>query len=233
MHAATGLGKSPSPRIYALLGVIGALMAIGLGPAVSGASAEEAVAFPGGPLNVSIGPLGQCESSYAGVGGNYFPGAGTLGDCGFFLAFPHVGVGKAGAGQPKALEGTTWGFSGSAGPRIPSDGEGGQEYTSVEPQSLVEGSGTEGSPFTQTTVFGVREAEGAKTEYARITETTTYVSNTPQFTSTYKVKNLLTKGHKIYFRAIYAGDLFVSGDDYGYSSPFGGELTVRERDLNV
>jgi hypothetical protein len=193
-----------------------ALLAIGFGPTVAGASAEEteAVTFPGSPLSVSIGPLGQCESNYAEVGNNYYPGFGPLGDCGFFLAFPKVGPGKAGAGQPEVLEGTTWGFHGAAGPQIPGDGEGGEEYTPVS-QSPVGGSGTETSPYTQTTVFLVKEAEGTHTEFAQITETTTYVSGSPQFTSTYDVKSLLPKGHKIYFRAIYAGDLYVSGDDFG------------------
>lgn len=216
MHVGDGgLDKGLARRIYALLGAMAALLAIGFGPTVAGASAEEteAVTFPGGPLTVSIGPLGQCESSYAEVGNNYYPPGSTLGDCGFFLAFP-----KAGTGQPKALEGTTWGFPGAAGPHIPGDGEGGEEYVPIEPQSPVTGSGTEASPYTQTTVFGVREKEeGGKspTEYARITETTTYVNGAPQFTSTYNVKNTLAKGKKIYFRAIYAGDLFVSGDDFG------------------
>jgi hypothetical protein len=199
-----------------VLGATVALLAIGFGPTVAGASAEEpdAVTFPGGPLSVSVGPLGQCESSYAEVGNNYYPGFGSLGDCGFFLAFPKIGAGKAGAGQPTALEGTTWGFSGAAGPHVPGDGEGGEEYTPVS-QSGVTGSGTEASPYTQTTVFLVEEAEGSHTQYAQVTDTTTYVSGAPQFTSTYDVKSLLTKGHKIYFRAIYAGDLYVSGDDFG------------------
>ncbi len=46
-----------------------------------------------------------------------------------------------------------------------------------------------------------------------ITETTTYVNGAPQFTSTYNVKN--TSPSTIYFRAIYAGDLYVNGNDLG------------------
>ncbi len=212
MHVGDGgLDKGLARRIYALLGAMAALLAIGFGPTVAGASAEEteAVTFPGGPLTVSVGPLGQCESSYAEVGNNYYPPGSALGDCGFFLAFPQIGSGKAGAGQPKDLEGKTFGFSGAAGPHLES------QYEPIS-QSAVSGLGTEASPFTQTTIFSVKEEESGKsTEYAQITETTTYVNGAPQFISTYDVKNVLAKGHKIYFRAIYAGDLYVSGDDFG------------------
>jgi hypothetical protein len=190
-----------------------ALAVLGLGAFAATASAEEAITFPGSPLTVSIGPLGQCESSYAEVGNNFYPPESTLGDCGFFLAFPKASAGKA-AGQPAALEGTTWGFEGAAGPHLPFDGEGGEEYKAVE-RTPITGSGTTTSPYTQITVFSVKEAEGAEKAYALITETTTYVNGEPQFTSTYVVKSLLAKGHKIYFRAIYAGDLYTSGDDFG------------------
>jgi hypothetical protein len=221
----SGLGQSLSWRVGALFGVLVALLAVGLGPLAVAASAEEeseeeletpaAVTFPGGPLTVSIGPLGQCESSYAGVGNNYYPGFGTLGDCGLFLAFPTVSADKAATGQPAALEGTTWGFEGAAGPRIPNDGEGGEEYTAVGSQSPITGAGTSASPYLETTVFAVKQKEPPEMEFARITETTEYVNGEAQFTSTYDVKNMLTKGHKIYFRAIYAGDLYVSGEDFG------------------
>jgi len=51
------------------------------------------------------------------------------------------------------------------------------------------------------------------TKDALVTETTTYVNGEPQFTSTYDVKN--TSSSTIYFRAIYAGDLYVNGNDHG------------------
>jgi hypothetical protein len=203
-----GLGKGLSRRIYALLGALAALLAIGFGPTAAGASAEEtAVTFPGSPLTVSIGPLGQCQSNYPNHGNNFYPEGNPLGDCGFFLAFP-----TAGSGQPAPLQKTTWGFNGNAGPRLPLDGEGGMEYVPVS-QSAVSGSGTTASPYTQTTVFKV--STGGK-DYALITETTTYVSGEPQFISSFVVKNITEKpATKIYFRAIYAGDLFVNGNDFG------------------
>jgi hypothetical protein len=170
------------------------------------ATADEAVTFPGGPLTVYVGERGQCQSSYliAGqVAGNYFPGGepfefSPVGDCGFFLAFPEGGV-----GQPTALQGQTYGFEGHAGPR------GLAEYTPVS-QSAVTGLGTTGNPYTQVTRFAV-EAEGET--FALVTETTTYVSGAPQFTSSYDVQN--TSASNLYFRAMYAGDLYVNGDDYG------------------
>lgn len=214
MHVGDGrLDMGLSRRIYTLLGATAALLAISFGPTVVGANAEEtAVSFPGSPLNVSIGPLGQCQSNYPGHGNNFFPEGSTLGDCGFFLAFP-----TAGSGQPKELQKTTWGFSGIAGPHLPLDGEGGNEYVPVS-QSVVSGSGTAASPYMQTTVFEVNTSERHEKHesgYALITETTTYVNGEPQFISTFNVKNVTSPAAKIYFRAIYAGDLFVNGNDFG------------------
>jgi hypothetical protein len=174
--------------------------------AISAASAnadETPVTFTGTPLTVSVGPLGQCQSSYPNHGTNFYPPAAIspIGDCGFFLAFP-----TAGTGQPPALQAQTFGFNGSAGPH---------GLTSYEPvsQSEVKGEGTVASPFTQITVFKV--VDSAKKEDAVITETTTYVNGEPQFISTYTVKNVTNPATKIYFRAIYAGDLYVDGDDAG------------------
>jgi hypothetical protein len=59
-------------------------------------------------------------------------------------------------------------------------------------------------------------------EDAVITETTTYVNGQPQFASTYNVKNVTKPETKIYFRAIYAGDLYVNGNDYGTGVFLGG-----------
>jgi len=157
------------------------------------------VSFPGSPLTVSVGQLGQCQSSYEGSGDNYYPPEGNIGDCGFFLAFP-----ASGAGQPAALQDTTWGFEGTAGPN------GLDLYTPVS-QSPVTGSGTASDPYTEVTVFKLLDYEG--NEDALITETTTYVNGATQFTSTYYVKN--TTAGPIYFRAIYAGDLYVGGNDFG------------------
>ncbi len=197
--------RTASPPLKTLRG-LAATTLVALGLVFAGAaSAGAEVTFPGGPLTVSIGPLGQCQSSYASRGNNFFPPFGNLGDCGFFLAFP-----KAGVGQPVALGGKTFGFPGTAGPHLPGDSEGGEEYTAVS-QTPVTGAGTTVSPYTQTTVFKVMS--GATT-YAVVTETTTYVNGEPQFVSTFNVKNE-TATEKIYFRAIYAGDMYLLGNDFG------------------
>jgi hypothetical protein len=179
---------------------------VGLGAAVMNAGAQSdttAVTIPGNPLTVYVGPRGECQSSYlvnGEVAGNYFFGGNQVGDCGFFLAFP-----KAVSGQPVPLQGKTFGFNGAAGPGGITD------YEKVE-QSAVSGAGTAASPYAQTTVFKVT-AEGK--DYALVTETTRYVNGEPQFTSTYTVKNVSEPGTTIYFRAIYAGDLYVNGNDVG------------------
>jgi hypothetical protein len=197
-----------------LRGLMAVVLAVGgLCAFAAGADAEEvATTFPSTPLTVSVGPLGQCQSGYSSYesgGGNFFSPSVALGDCGFFLAFP-----KAGVGQPAELQSTTWGFPGSAGPGL-GFAEGSKEYLPVS-QSPVSGAGTTASPYTQTTVFEVSTAERREKHeagFALITETTTYVNGEPQFTSTYNVKNLTKSA--LYFRAIYAGDLYVTGSDYG------------------
>jgi hypothetical protein len=194
------------PRRAAALALLSALILACTTAASAGAVTPTAVVFPGGPLTVAVGSQGQCESSYPSSGGNYFPGSVELGDCGFFLAFPTVG-----AGQPTALQGKTVGFAGFAGPHLE------EEYVPVS-QSPVGGAGTEASPYTQTTVFKVHDSE--EHEYAIVTETTTYVNGQPQFVSTYVVKNV--SAGKLYFRAIYAGDLYVNGDDFGTGVFLGG-----------
>jgi hypothetical protein len=183
------------------------LATFGFGITAATASAETVVTFPGSPLTVDVGGLGQCQSSYlvhGEVAGNFFLGANPLGDCGFFLAFP-----TARTGQPAGLKGRTYGFTGLAGPGIPGDPEEGFEYTPVG-QSAVTGAGTEASPYTQTTTF---EVVSGVVHYLLVTETTTYINGQPQFTSTYVVKNLTSE--TIFFRAMYAGDLYVNGNDLG------------------
>ena len=211
MHRASTApsSKRPPRPLRMLIGILATVAAVCCVPAVAVAEGETGyVTFPGTPMKVSIGALGQCESSYPLSGGNYFPGAGTLGDCGFFLAFP-----KTGAGQPKALQAQTFGFAGFAGPHLPN------EYVPVS-QSPVSGSGTEAAPYTQTTVFKVVDSE--EHEDALITETTTYVNGQPEFTSSFDVKNVTNPATKIYFRAMYAGDLYVNGNDYGTGVFLGG-----------
>jgi len=214
------------PRAFAAL----VLATVGLCAFAASASADGTVTLSGGPLIVSVGSLGECQSSYANVGVNFYPPSGTLGDCGFFLAFP------AKSSNPKALlgegeEGTVYGFSGAAGPHITSAPTGGREYTAIE-QGAVTGSGTEADPYTEVTKFKVSEEE-TKTDFAVVTVTTQYVNGQPQFTATYDVQNItgmaVSGGLKpakpaatIRFHAIVAGDLFVANDDHGTGVFLGG-----------
>jgi hypothetical protein len=200
---------SPKRLVAVLLAAIGLLCA-----AATSASAGT-VTLPGGPLTVSVGSLGQCQSSYPNVGTNYFPPSGTEGDCGFFLAFPSGTVGQA-----TKLKGDVYGFRGAAGPGL----GGGAEYTE-DGQGPITGTGTTADPYAEETKFKV---ESEEKEFAVITDRTTYVSGAPQFTSTYTVENVTGKGgsteasSELFFHAIVAGDLFVSNDDQGTGVFLGG-----------
>lgn len=198
-----------------------AFAVVGLGATAAIASADGSVTLPGSPLIVSVGSLGECQSSYPNVGTNFFPPASTVGDCGFFLAFP-----SSGSEQPATLKEKVYGFSGAAGPGIPGDGEGGAEYTFIE-QGAVTGSGTSSDPYSEITKYKITDA-GEKKDYALITDTTKYVNGDPQFTSTYTVENITGKAPEdapaapLYFHAIVAGDLFVANDDHGTGVFLGG-----------
>jgi hypothetical protein len=200
--------------IGSLLGALAVLAGLAVLPTSAGAASDTtAVTFPGTPLTVYIAPRGQCQSSYIVDGvkaGNYFPGDSVVGDCGFFLAFPTEVSGKKNLVQ---LRGQTFGFNGNAGPSMAEE----EDVYIPEAQSPVTGAGTEASPYAQTTTFRAQR-EGVIA--AKITELTTYVNGAPQFTSTYTVKN--ESGSTEYFRAMYAGDLFVNGNDHGVGVFSGG-----------
>src|SRR5674476_164353 len=166
----------------------GILALTGLAGAAASASADGTVTLPGSPLVVSVGSLGECQSSYPNIGVNYFPPGGTLGDCGFFLSFPPA------IGNPAALEnggsGTVFGFEGSAGPHI-TGATGGVLYTALA-QGPSTGSRTSADLYSEVTTF---KATIASLDYALITVTTTYVNGAASFTSTYDVQNVT--GQKI------------------------------------
>ena len=182
-----------------------------LGAGAANASADGSVTLPGAPLEVSVGSLGECQSSYPNVGNNFYPPGAPPGDCGFFLAFP-----SAGAGQPTDVQEKVFGFEGAAGPHI-AGSEGGILFTAIEQQPAT-GSGTTADPYTEVTKY---KATVESKDYALITDTTTYVNGDPQFTSTYTVQNV-TVSEKLYFHAIVAGDLFVANDDHGTGVFLGG-----------
>lgn len=206
--------RGPRSALAACIAAIGLLSA---GAAI--ASADGTVTLPGSPLIVSVGSLGECQSSYPNVGGaNFYPPSDTLGDCGFFLAFPPA------LGNPTPLEqsgktGTVFGFEGAAGPHVDS-AEGGVLYTAIA-QGAPTGSGTAADPYKEITTFKAT-IEGK--DYALITVTTTYVNGAADFTSSYDVQNvtgqtisgLTTPGAAtLHFHAIVAGDLYVANSDLG------------------
>ncbi len=191
-----GVGPSVPGRMLGRLRAATGLALLGLALAATPAGAEEAaITLPGSPLTVSIGPLGQCQSSYSGHGNNY-GGSATIGECGFFLAFPSVA-----RDSPTTSKGTT--FGGVAG-------HPGLSLYQEDVRSLIVGSGTAADPYL--TDHELRSSwTPSKIEDAVVIETTTYVNGASQFTSTYSVKNV--SGGNLYFRAIYAGHLLAAGTD--------------------
>ncbi len=225
MHVrGSGLRGSLSRRIYALLGSTAALLAIGFGPTVAGASADGSVTLPGSPLIVSVGSLGECQSSYPNVGVNFYPPSGTVGDCGFFLSFP----GTAPTPRPEQLEeGTVFGFQGAAGPHVPQDGEGGMEYTAIA-QGAPTGTGTAADPYTEVTTFKVRgrRRKGLRAGHGhddlRQRPGAVHLDlRRPEHHRNRAAKRRLG-GCPLYFHAIVAGDLFVANDDHGTGVFLGG-----------
>jgi hypothetical protein len=205
-----------------------ALAALGLSAFAANAVADGTVTLGGGPLIVSVGSLGECQSSYANVGVNFYPPGGTLGDCGFFLAFPSKSANPTALlGESEA--GTVYGFAGAAGPHITGAPTGGREYTAIE-QGPATGSGTEADPYAEVTKFKVSNEEE---DFAVVTVTTKYISGQAQFTSTYDVQNItgmspsgglkpFNKAEALSFHALVAGDLFVANDDHGTGVFLGG-----------
>jgi hypothetical protein len=192
---------SPIARGTALAASLLFTMAIWAGTAA-------AVTLPGGPLSVSVATLGQCQSSYPGVAGNFYPGSAAVGDCGFFIGFPE-------AGNPAFLQKKVFGFQGVRGPGLT------WQYTAVH-QGVVSGAGTPSDPYQLVTSFKISDpAQAGKNDYALIEDTTRYVSGEPQFSSTFDVENVTGEpvaglstapATPLKFHAIYAGDLLSGGD---------------------
>ncbi len=178
----------------------------------AGAGAAAPVTLPGAPLSVAVGPLGQCQSSYVGLGNNFYPAEGALGDCGFFLGFPE-------RGNPAFLQKQVFGFHGVQGPDLSA------QYTPLS-QGLPTGTGTPSDPYEQLTTFKLGDTASAKEgDYVLVEETTSYVDGQAQFRSTFDVENVTGRAPtpglspapaaSLRFQAIYAGDLLTGGSDFG------------------
>jgi hypothetical protein len=164
------------------------------------------VPMGGSPLNVIVGDQGQLQAfrqdrtDATQPPGIFYQPRTELGDAGFFLAFPTT----AAPANPAALEETVWGFGGSAGPGL-SD-----TYTNTS-QGGVTGSGTAADPLTQVSVYVVRSA--TPSDFARVTQTTTYVNGSQEFRVHWDVTNL--QPTPLRFKALAAADFFFEGDDAG------------------
>ena len=156
------------------------------------AIADNATPLGGSPLNVYVGERGQLQAvrtdSSSGI---FFRPSSTVGDAGFFLAFP-----SGFAGEPAP---TVWGFEGFAGPH------GLEEFTPVS-QSPVSGSGSAADPLKQVTHLHA-------TRSLTVTQTTTYVNGSQEFRVHWEVNN--NSGAAINFKALAAADFYFQGDDAG------------------
>jgi hypothetical protein len=224
-----GLFEARGSRLRSTRSVVAALLLTAvalLATGVASAGADGTKTLPGSPLIVSVGSLGECQSSYANVtGANFYPPTETLGDCGFFLAFP-AGVGNPAALEQSAKTGSVFGFTGSAGPFI-TTATGGVLYTAIG-QGEPTGSGSTGDPYKEITTF---KATVENKDYALITVTTTYVNGAADFTTSYDVQNVtgqtisgLTTAPSatLHFHALEAGDLYVANSDAGTGVFLGG-----------
>jgi hypothetical protein len=167
-----------------LVAAITAALTLG---ALAAASAPAATtALGGNPLSVYVGDLGQLQAFRAGeTTGLYYYPLSQEGDAGLFLAL-----------RPS---GPVYGFDGSAGPHGLTD------YTLVS-QSAVTGSGSAASPLTLVTKYDAGTSLG-------VTQTTTYVNGTQQFTVRWDVHN--GSGSAVRFKALAAADFFFEGSDKG------------------
>src|SRR5690242_12355102 len=98
-----GAGSPPARRfLVALLAACAVLAATAV------AATADPTAINGNPLTVYVGPEGQMQAFLTGsTSGIYFAPDDTLGDAGFFLAFPSA------LSNPANEGGNVFGFSGS------------------------------------------------------------------------------------------------------------------------
>jgi hypothetical protein len=197
--------------------------------AFAGSALALPVTLGGNPLTVNVDQLGQCQTSYSLSGGNFFPGDSSTGDCGFFIATPSSPTSgshpqpedlRGEETNPGSFTGRVFGFNGFAGPH------GITNYTPIS-NGPATGSGSSADPFKLVTVYNVNDStvHSGETYNAvlQITQTSTYVTGNPYFTANYTVKNVTNTlpnsdpdhNSTIYYRAIYAGDLYVNGNDHG------------------
>ena len=173
-------------------GISVALVTTALFFAIAAAAVADGVTSLGGsPLNVYVGERGQLQAvrtdSSSGI---FFPSSSTVGDAGFFLAFP-----SGFEGEPSP---TVWGFEGFAGPH------GLEEFSPVS-QSPVSGSGSAADPLKQETLY--------TNPVANLAQTTTYVNGSQEFRVHWEVKN--KSGAALNFKALAAADFYFQGDDAG------------------
>jgi hypothetical protein len=158
------------------------------------APAQAVTGIQGSPLSVYVSDRGQLQAVRNGDnGGIFYRDSSSVGDAGFFLAFPAM------TGQNGTLSGDVYGFTGSAGPY------GLALYTPVS-QGPVTGSGTAAAPYAQETTYRVSTV-------ATVKQTTTYLNGAQDFRVRWDVTN--DSGQPLPFKALAGADFYFEGSDYG------------------
>ncbi len=153
------------------------------------------ITINGAPLNIYSSESGNLQARFDGVDDNvFYPPWSYQGDAGFFLGFPSG-----------TLADTVY------GPTIVTNSSF-LSFTQVS-QDAVTGAGTVISPYTQQTVYLVKD--GSENEYAEITQIISYVNGESRFKMSYAVKNITNPPVALRFRAIAAADLYLEGSDFG------------------
>ena len=167
--------------------------------------------FGGSPLAVTVGSQGQLQAKRDGDSDNiFFAPRQSLGDAGFFLAFPPTAQAPA---QPAPLSGKVFGFNSRADPFLE------DEYWPVT-QSPTTGDGSAGQPIDPGHVLQRPRRHGWR-QRQRTTRTSRR-SRRPRptelgaqtFTVAWSVKNVTAA--PLRFKAISAAaDFFFEGSDRG------------------
>jgi hypothetical protein len=174
-------------------------MAAAVAVGVIAPTAEAAtVTIPGSPLQVFTNHDGRLQAGFeSDVSKVFYPPTDTEGDSTFVIGLRD--------GSHGLVAGSTAGPAGlQAGPEFT------EPYESVL-QGPVLGSGTAGSPYTQSTDYLIRGTDSSVV--FEIRQTVTYVNGSRSFGVQWTVKN--SSGAAVRYRASAAADLFLDGDDFG------------------
>jgi hypothetical protein len=189
------MSNSARVRTLAIRTALAVVAAATVAPSAAQAAT---VTIPGSPLQVFTNQDGRLQAGFEGSAAKvFYPPSDTEGDSTFVIGLRDAVHGL--------VAGTTAGPTGlQAGPEFT------RPYESVT-QGPVLGSGTAGSPYTQSTDYLIRGTDASVV--LEIRQTVTYVDGRRSFGVQWTVEN--SSGAAVRYRASAAADLFLDGDDSG------------------